>query len=680
MKSTRFRVLLSWFKSLTQQLFSAFSGDNRHEFHRRTDFCAHRSLECSCSFCFSFEHLLNATSGFVELQLHMASRGSLKGSDELTDLFEGMTVRDQQYDDHQWSWETFLEPLNLSREHESNVLAVDSVYPRAGSLVEKFASRLNKQHEKKVQERKQAVTKARAEFIDDIENLLTSRDTLLPSNDDIFERPQRSLKAYEKASEMKSDAESSGSTWTVKKLEHYISRDDIEFVRSIPCVREDEAVSNEIVKKVSYIRFDPIRIDLRTECDTRMVLDAILLPLCAHKGFTLRTEQTIKCNNPQLPTNRFDYIIRNCEGRPIGAVEAKRRGSLEGKSVAQLIVQLLLLSVKDPKLFYLGILSDGCQFIFVGLCEKKVCFFQTKQIGELEIATIKSEQDVETITKTILNFVDFTIEANERILEGTTVECILEEISVPPMDKGLLVSQTPLGTQSRGSSFAAPNHPPASSLLLTSSARNPIERAFPFHSVPPRQSFPQHSPIPYFFPRNPMAGAFPFHSVPPRQSFPQHSPIPYFFPRNPMAGAFPFNPIPPRQSFPQHSLTPYFFPRNPMAGAFPFHSVPLHQSFPQHSPMPYFFPRNPMAGAFPFHSVPPCQSFPQYSPIPSFFPRNPMAGAFPFNPIIPRQSFPQHSPIPYFFPRNPMAGAFPFNPIIPRQSFPQHSPIPYFFS
>ena len=413
----------------------------------------------------------------------MASRAcSLQQSDELTDLFGGMTVTDQQYDDHKWSWETFLEPLNRSRKHESNVLDVQPAYS-PGSLVEKLVNRLNEQHKEKVQERNQAVADAR----ESIESLFPGQ--LLRS--DTFERLKRSFQDYEKASKIKSDVQSSGSAWTVKMLERYIFRGDIEFVQLLPCAREYEAVINGIVKKVSYILFDPVHRDLRTECDTRMVLDAHLLPLCAHKGFTLLTEQTIKCKDAKLPTNRFDYIIINCEGHPIGAVEAKRRGTLEGKSMAQLIVQLLVLSAEDPRLFYLGILSDGCQFIFVGLCKKKVCFFQTNQ-SEIEIATIKCEQDVENITKTILNFVDFTIQANERILEGTEVECILEEISVPPVDQGLLVSQTPQGTQSRGSFLAPPYNPQP--LVSQVPWQGTQGLSFSPHITPP--ILPHHSLIP----------------------------------------------------------------------------------------------------------------------------------------------------------------------------------------
>ena len=322
-----------------------------------------------------------------------------QGSDEVTDLFEEMTVSEQQYDQNLWSWKTFLAPLNPF-DTESNVVHVDPPYS-PGPLVERFKLLLEEQHVAKEDERKQAVANAK----DGIESIIPGLSSM-----NVFEKLRRSFQNYEKASKIKSDVECSGSTWTVEMLERYISRDNIKFITPIQCVHEaDETVINEIFKNV------PIQRDLRTECDTRMVLDAILLPLCAHKGLTLRTEQTIKCSKAKLPPNRFDYIIRSREGLPIGAVEAKQRGSLGGKSMAQLIVQLLLLSAKNPNLFCFGILSDGCQFVFVGLRAEKVLFFQTNQI-HLEIATIKDEQDLKGIIQRISWFISFTITSNNLLL------------------------------------------------------------------------------------------------------------------------------------------------------------------------------------------------------------------------------------------------------------------------
>ena len=116
---------------------------------------------------------------------------------------------------------------------------------------------------------------------------------------------------------------------------------------------------------------------LRTECDTRMVLDAILHPLCVYiKDLTIRTEQTLTCDS--LPTNRPDYIMYY-DDEPIGVVEAKRAGCLIDKSVVQLILQLLSVSAENPNLPYFGLLSDGHSFIWLAVSGNKVRFFRENQ-------------------------------------------------------------------------------------------------------------------------------------------------------------------------------------------------------------------------------------------------------------------------------------------------------------
>lgn len=65
-------------------------------------------------------------------------------------------------------------------------------------------------------------------------------------------------------------------------------------------------------------------------------------------------------------------------GQPIGVVEAKRQRCFKDQSVAQLLVQLLLLAAEDSDLFYFGVLSDAYRFIFAGVSKKtKFCSFKT---------------------------------------------------------------------------------------------------------------------------------------------------------------------------------------------------------------------------------------------------------------------------------------------------------------
>ena len=154
-----------------------------------------------------------------------------------------------------------------------------------------------------------------------------------------------------------------------------------------------------------------------TEFNTRMILDAILQPLCVDKGLTLRSEKTIKSKD--LPSCRFDYIVYWEVDRPIGVIEAKRQGCLKDNSVAQLIVKLLLLSSENPKWFYFGVLSDAHQFIFAGVSKQKVMFFQTKE-NQLEIATVKSDDDVRSIVGTISLLIDLAIKS--RIASSKPIE------------------------------------------------------------------------------------------------------------------------------------------------------------------------------------------------------------------------------------------------------------------
>ena len=99
--------------------------------------------------------------------------------------------------------------------------------------------------------------------------------------------------------------------------------------------------------------------------------------------------------------------------RPIGVVEAKRQGYLKDDSVAQLLVQLLLLSEEYANdEFYFGVLSNAYQFIFAGVSHQKVMFFQTKG-NKLEITTVKSDHDVRSIVSKISWLIDLAIQSRK---------------------------------------------------------------------------------------------------------------------------------------------------------------------------------------------------------------------------------------------------------------------------
>lgn len=233
-----------------------------------------------------------------------------------------------------------------------------------------------------------------------------------------FEDLDEQWKNFERAS--KSDREKSGSMWTIERLKWYINREDTAFV--LPksscdltgetldeiCGRVDLAIKVICGRHGTVGDLDELQCQPNsTECNTRMIIDAILQPLCVYKGLTLRSEQTIKSTH--LPTCRFDYIMYLEVDQPIGVIEAKRQGCLKSDSVAQLIVKLLLLSSKNPNWFYFGILSDAYQFIFAGVSKQKVMFFQTKE-NQLEITPIKSDDDVRSIAGKISWLIDLAIE------------------------------------------------------------------------------------------------------------------------------------------------------------------------------------------------------------------------------------------------------------------------------
>ena len=137
----------------------------------------------------------------------------------------------------------------------------------------------------------------------------------------------------------------------------------------------------------------------------------------------MRSEQTIRCD--ELPNNSYDFIIYSqYHDQPIGVVEAKGQRCLNDQSVAQLLVQLLLVSAENPDYFYFGVLSDAYQFIFAGVTSQKIVFFQ-EQESQLEISTVKSDQDLTSIAGEISWLADLAIRSRQKPIEDffTPVNC-----------------------------------------------------------------------------------------------------------------------------------------------------------------------------------------------------------------------------------------------------------------
>lgn len=319
---------------------------------------------------------------------------------------------------YDWSWETFLEPLINDWKPQASGRHAKRGFCNGKSLVARFSADLAEEHDEKSEEKVEAVSEAKAAIV----SCIVAPSPFLSSKAP-FKELERRWKNYEKALNIKSDREKSGSMWTMEMLEPYIKRQDIAFVQPERrfdltdkalqkiCERVDFAIKavcgrDGTVENLNELLFQPNS----TEADTRMILEAILQPLCVYKGLTVRSEQTIKSN--ELPTNRYDFIMYYKVDKPIGVVEAKRHGCLKAESVAQLLVQLLLLSSEQPSEFYFGVLSDAYQFIFAGVSKQKVWFFQTQEY-QLEITTVKSDHDVRSIVGKISWLMDLAIQSTK---------------------------------------------------------------------------------------------------------------------------------------------------------------------------------------------------------------------------------------------------------------------------
>lgn len=278
-------------------------------------------------------------------------------------------------EDEQWSWETFLNSLPEKVNSTVSGVIKNKLCPvnTEGSLVAKVSEELEKHSIETEEEKIEAVQMAR-EQLEDVFNFRYVD----------FDQLTKLWKEYEKAKNIKSDRDHSGSTWTVDMLARYVKWEDVEFRPRGPNI--DALFNQELFQKISESIFKAKAgwgDQFTTEIDIRMVIDAILQTLCTYKyrNLKFKTEQTLKCDS--LPTSRPDYILYY-DNVPVGVIEAKRPGSLIQKSVAQLILQLLSISAEDPNWTYFGLLHDGWSSVFIAVSKQKVLFFQ-EQSQQLEV-------------------------------------------------------------------------------------------------------------------------------------------------------------------------------------------------------------------------------------------------------------------------------------------------------
>ena len=336
-------------------------------------------------------------------------------------------------------WETFLAPLSI-REQAGSATRSVTLSPLCGSLVETFKNALDGQ-------RQEQELEAPLRIQNDIEIQNARADLMVSSNNvQDFQALEAKWRLYltavdkmEKDNKKSVHCNSSGSAWTISMLQCHIQRENIVFVSPTPNLNSlflfqsgwiassiKAICGNDYVDQIPLYSFN--NLGNTTESDTRMILDAILQPLCLGKGLKIRTEETLKCQSPRslgngrnlLPTNKYDYILYDNTDRPIGVVEAKRRRGIKKDSVAQLLVQLLLLSAEDPMLLYFGVLSDAYEFIFAGVKQNKVIFFQANEYV-LEIDTWESWGDLDVIVWKLSWIIDQAIQSRLFPLPFTNV-------------------------------------------------------------------------------------------------------------------------------------------------------------------------------------------------------------------------------------------------------------------
>ncbi|KAK3108823.1 hypothetical protein FSP39_016579 [Pinctada imbricata] len=126
------------------------------------------------------------------------------------------------------------------------------------------------------------------------------------------------------------------------------------------------AIIDELQRRMIVLDIRPVN-----EGTIRILTDTILFKLCTKAECKIEVGTKIDCK--LLMPCQFDYRIMY-KGFAIGCVETKCKGGLEGKSVVQAALELLVLQAEFaekkcpnplPPLF--SILTDGTQYIIIKL-------------------------------------------------------------------------------------------------------------------------------------------------------------------------------------------------------------------------------------------------------------------------------------------------------------------------
>jgi hypothetical protein len=230
----------------------------------------------------------------------------------------------------------------------------------------------------------------------------------------------------------KPDMDKSCSIWSISNIAKYFSFDNcvtrIEMPTSFTPYPEHiyEMVQNDIHCRSKIVRgIDLEEITFNSnflgqmisitsiEAGSRLVVDALLVPLCSELGLQFEVEKSIDYNF--LPYCRFDYCIRK-EQHIIGCIETKSVKTLSDKSVAQAVLQLIvlqttLMETETPTVDIsssspFAIVTDGHRFIYMQLIGSSLGFEHDGD--QLRIRKVENEGDF----KDILNHIRFLVQNN----------------------------------------------------------------------------------------------------------------------------------------------------------------------------------------------------------------------------------------------------------------------------
>eukprot|EP00808_Paulinella_micropora_P006056 g3533.t1 len=210
-----------------------------------------------------------------------------------------------------------------------------------------------------------------------------------------------------------SDLALSGCHWTSTMLDRYLSTKDFSAFAPAPapiddklwnCVRARVKLSLQALRSRARLSSSPppetahnatqrslaawlSELPARNEAASRILIDALLAPLCVSAGCQLVVEPTYR--QQLFPTNRLDYQVFSRTGHPLGLIEAKAPYSFSPNGLTQILIQLFqqesITSVAKATRPRFGVFTDGVSFLFLCLGPSRLTATCKVQISRVHI-------------------------------------------------------------------------------------------------------------------------------------------------------------------------------------------------------------------------------------------------------------------------------------------------------